>query len=200
MIHSGIYTVIFCGLITAVFFIGWRYLRRERDHLAALNSYVMMKYRLGVAVEIKSLGKDVVADITRIEDATDPVRRQTAFGGMWKRAVRLEGSVDFWVDLLQKLGLLGTVLGLGFALAVSHSGHGDLLAPLSTAVWTTVIGLVGSILISWRFGRDVDVEVDAHEEHLREWQSALGSRAGSPAVIDTGHNAVIDIGQRELSK
>jgi hypothetical protein len=180
---SEMYTLIYCALIVVVFLAGWRHLRRERNHLAALNGYIMMKYRLGVQVEIKSVVKSVVEDITRIEDAADPVRRQTGIEGLWKRAARLEGSVDFWVDLLQKLGLLGTVLGLGFALALQQTAADDLLEPLSMAVWSTVIGLVCSIAISWRFGRDVDVEVDVHEEHLKEWQAALSARPGTSVAL-----------------
>ena len=170
-------TATFCGLIVVVFAVAWRHLERERSFLAALNNYVMMKYRLGVQPALSTVESEVVDTITRIEDTTDAVRRQTAIDGLRKRAVRLEGSVAFWVDLLQKLGLLGTVLGLGIALALQDSAVDDLLEPLSLAVWSTVAGLVASIVISWRFGRDVDVEVDAHEEHLHEWQSRLANRS-----------------------
>ena len=179
LIDSGELTLIFCGLVAAVFAIGWRHLQSERNHLTALNRYIVMKHRLGHPVEIKSIARGVVDDITRVERARDPVRRQTDIDALWKRAVRLEGSVVFWVDLLQKLGLLGTVLGLGFALALDRGRATDLLEPLSMAVWTTVLGLLGSIAISWKFGRDVDVEVDVHEAHLAEWQHAL--RAGDDA-------------------
>ncbi|MCG8418398.1 MAG: MotA/TolQ/ExbB proton channel family protein [Proteobacteria bacterium] len=172
-IDSGIYTVVFCALIAVVFAVAWRHLKKERNRLAALNSYILMKYRLGMQASLDAVARDVVEDITRVEEAPDRVRQQTAFGQLWKRAVRLESSVDFWVDLLQKLGLLGTVLGLGFALAIETDKVADLLEPLSMAVWTTVVGLMASIVISWRFGRDMDVEVDAHEEHLKEWQAAL---------------------------
>lgn len=179
LVDSGGLTLIFCGLVAAAFAIGWRYLQKQRNHLAALDSYIVMKYRLGHAVEIKSIARDVMGDITRVERARDPVRRQIEIDALWKRAARLDGSVVFWVDLLQKLGLLGTVLGLGFALALDRGRAADLLEPLSMAVWTTVLGLLGSIAISWKFGRDVDVEVDAHEAHLEEWQHAL--RAGDDA-------------------
>jgi hypothetical protein len=173
---SAVQTAIFCGLIVIAFLVAWRYLERERAFLAQLNNYIMMKYRLGVAPKLEFVAKDVVDTITHIEDTGDAVRRQTALDGLHRRALRLEGSVAFWVDLLQKLGLLGTVLGLGIALSVQKSGVDDLLAPLSLAVWTTVIGLIASIAISWRFGRDVDVEVDVHEEHLQEWRARLAAR------------------------
>lgn len=179
---GAVQTATFCGLIAVVFMVAWRHLERERSFLAALNNYVMMKYRLGVQPTLSAVQTDVVDAITRIEDTTDPVRRQMAIDGLRKRAVRLEGSVGFWVDLLQKLGLLGTVLGLGIALAQQDSAVNDLLKPLSLAVWSTVTGLVASIVISWRFGRDVDVEVDAHEEHLHEWQSRLANR-GEQVVV-----------------
>lgn len=177
-IDSGIYTLAFCAAIILVFAGAWRHLRRERNRLAALNSYIMMKYRLGVKVALDAVPATIADDIARVEDAGDPVRRKTGFEKLWKRAVRLESSVDFWVDLLQKLGLLGTVLGLGFALAIDTGSVADLLGPLSTAVWTTVAGLLCSIIISWRFGRDMDVEVDAHEEHLEEWQAAFDDGRG----------------------
>ena len=173
-IDSGIYTLVFCALIAMVFAVAWRHLRRERNRLAALNNYILMKYRLDMQVALDSVPEEVAEDIARVEDAADRLRRQTGFDKLWKRAVRLESSVDFWVDLLQKLGLLGTVLGLGFALAIETQNVSDLLGPLSTAVWTTVAGLLFAIIISWRFGRDMDVEVDVHEEHLKEWQAALG--------------------------
>ena len=179
-IDSEIYTLAFCAVIVLVFAGAWRHLRRERNRLAALNSYIMMKYRLGVKVALDAVPHAIADDIARVEDAGDAVRRQTGFEKLWKRAVRLESSVDFWVDLLQKLGLLGTVLGLGFALAVETGNVADLLGPLSTAVWTTVAGLLCSIIISWRFGRDMDVEVDAHEEHLKEWQAAFGDLRRRP--------------------
>ncbi|WP_428265374.1 hypothetical protein [Haliangium sp.] len=173
LVESGVFSLSFCALIAVVLALGWRYLKNERNHLAAINQYVLHKYRLGHRVELRPLAQAVVDDITQVEQADDPARRQARLDGLWKRAVRLEGSVDFWVDLLQKLGLLGTVLGLGFALALRQSAVGSLLEPLSMAVWTTVVGLVGSIAISWKFGRDVDVEVDACEDSLREWQQAL---------------------------
>lgn len=175
-LNSEISTQVFCGFIALIFLLAWRHLKRERNHLAALNNYILMKYRLGMQIEIKAMARDVVNDITRIEESPDELRRQTGFDGLWKRAVRLEGSVAFWVDLLQKLGLLGTVLGLGFSLSLEAGATEDLLKPLSMAVWTTVVGLVGGIVLSWRFGRDVDAEVDAHEEHLKEWQAALTTR------------------------
>lgn len=186
LIDGNALTAVFCGFIALMFAVGWRHLRKERNHLAALNSYILLKYRLGHRVALESVARDVVDDITRVEDADEPARRQTHMEALWKRAVRLEGSVDFWVDLLQKLGLLGTVVGLGIALLQKQTSASDLLAPLSLAVWTTVIGLLGSIAISWRFGRDIDVEVDTHEEHLKEWQTALAARdadgRGRPAL------------------
>jgi hypothetical protein len=176
LIDGNALTVVFCAFIALMFAVGWRHLRKERNHLAALNSYILLKYRLGHRVALESVARDVVNDITRVEDTDEPARRQTHMEALWKRAVRLEGSVDFWVDLLQKLGLLGTVVGLGLALLQKQTSASDLLEPLSLAVWTTVIGLLGSIAISWKFGRDIDVEVDTHEEHLKEWQNALAVR------------------------
>lgn len=179
LIDGNALTVVFCAFIALMFAVGWRHLRKERNHLAALNSYILLKYRLGHRVALESVARDVVNDITRVEDTDEPARRQTHLEALWKRAVRLEGSVDFWVDLLQKLGLLGTVVGLGLALLQKQTSASDLLEPLSLAVWTTVIGLLGSIAISWKFGRDIDVEVDTHEEHLKEWQNALAARDGN---------------------
>jgi hypothetical protein len=173
LLDGNALTVISCAFIALMFAVGWRHLRKERNHLAALNNYIVLKYRLGHRIALESIARDVVEDITRVEQAGDPGRRHTHLDGLWKRAVRLEGSVDFWGDLLQKLGLLGTVLGLGLALLQRQTEASDLLEPLSLAVWTTVIGLVGSIAISWKFGRDIDVEVDTHEENLKEWQNAL---------------------------
>jgi MotA/TolQ/ExbB proton channel family len=187
LIDGNVLTVVSCAFIALMFAVGWRHLRKERNHLAALNSYILLKYRLGHRIALESVARDVVEDITRVEEADEPARRQTHMEALWKRAVRLEGSVDFWGDLLQKLGLLGTVVGLGLALLQKQTSANDLLAPLSLAVWTTVIGLLGSIAISWKFGRDIDVEVDTHEEHLKEWQNALAARdpdglAGRPAL------------------
>lgn len=185
LIDGNALTVVFCAFIALMFAVGWRHLRKERNHLAALNSYILFKYRLRHRIALESVARTVVEDITRVEQADEPARRQTHLEALWKRAVRLEGSVDFWVDLLQKLGLLGTVVGLGLALLQKQTSADDLLEPLSLAVWTTVIGLLGSIAISWKFGRDIDVEVDTHEEHLKEWQRALEAQdadAGRPAL------------------
>lgn len=182
LIDGNALTVVFCAFIALMFAVGWRHLRKERNHLAALNSYILLKYRLRHRVALESVARAVVEDITRVEQADEPARRQTHMEALWKRAVRLEGSVDFWVDLLQKLGLLGTVVGLGLALLQKQTSADDLLEPLSLAVWTTVIGLLGSIAISWKFGRDIDVEVDTHEEHLKEWQNALQAQDAQDAV------------------
>ncbi len=172
-LSSGVFSLGFCAVIVLAFVLGWRYLRNERNRLAILNRYIFVKYRLGHSVDLATIASAVADDIARVEKAEDLARRQTQLDAMWKRAVRLEGSVVFWVDLLQKLGLLGTVLGLGFTLALDQARAENLLELLGMAVWTTVLGLMGSIVISWQFGRDVDVEVDAHEQNLREWRGAL---------------------------
>jgi hypothetical protein len=187
-------TVFSCAFIALMFAVGWRHLRKERNHLAALNSYILLKYRLKHRIALETIARDVVEDITRVEQAEDPGRRLTHLDGLWKRAVRLEGSVEFWVDLLQKLGLLGTVVGLGLALVDQRTDANNLLEPLSLAVWTTVIGLLGSIAISWKFGRDVDVEVDTHEENLKEWHNALLAQRGVPAP-DTGAGPILGAGR-----
>ncbi|ACY14361.1 hypothetical protein [Haliangium ochraceum] len=191
ILDSGIFTALYCALIAVMLAAGWRHLRSERNHLAALNGYILVKYRLGHSAPLDKVARDVVEDITRVERAESAARRLMHLDALWKRAVRLEGSVDFWSDLLQKLGLLGTVLGLGFALALGDGGAQDLLAPLGMAVWTTVAGLLGSVAISWKFGRDVDVEVDTHEENLKEWHNALLGERGDdvlaqPAALGSG--------------
>ncbi|MBU1410003.1 hypothetical protein KKC22_00670, partial [Myxococcota bacterium] len=80
-------------------------------------------------------------------------------------------ALAFWVDLLRQLGLLFTVLGLGLSLAVEPGNVQGLLAPLGLAVWTTVLGLAFSLVLTGRFGMKVAVWTDTCEKNIEAWDS-----------------------------
>ena len=87
------------------------------------------------------------------------------------RAHRLEPTLAFWTDLLRQLGLLGTVVGIGLALAYTGTDMTKLLAPLALKVWTTVAGLATSIVLSASFGMKMTAWTDAAEKNLEAWDA-----------------------------
>lgn len=90
-------------------------------------------------------------------------------------------ALAFWTDLLRQLGLLGTVLGIGLALAYTGSDVTKLLGPLAVKVWTTVAGLACSILLSASFGMKLTAWVDACEKNLEAWNARRLAAQGKGA-------------------
>jgi hypothetical protein len=176
-LNSWASTVGFCVLITGVFVVAWVQLTARMTIVEHRN--IEMNRRLYAADAEPTPGTEpapkqrradlliterVQQEVEFVMTTKDAGKRQAAVHKLRMEAARLEGAVAFWVDLLRQLGLLGTVLGLGLALALKQSLD-NLLQPLSLAVWTTVVGLVWSILISWRF-HGVEAHADMCERYL----------------------------------
>ena len=173
-LNSWVSTVAFCVLITAVFLIAWVQLAERMTLVEHRN--IEMNRRLYAAeaepgAEPGPRRREDILVTERVQNEIDFVmttrdagKRQAAMHKLRMEAARLEGAVAFWVDLLRQLGLLGTVLGLGLALALKGNVE-NLLQPLSLAIWTTVVGLIWSILISWRF-HGVEAHADMCERYL----------------------------------
>jgi hypothetical protein len=177
LLNSWVSTAAFCALITAVFVIAWVQLTARMAIVEHRN--IELNRRLYAAEAEPTPGNEpapkqrradlliteqVQQEVEFVMTTKDAGKRQAAVHKLRMEAARLEGAVAFWVDLLRQLGLLGTVLGLGLALALKQSVD-NLLQPLSLAVWTTVVGLVWSILISWRF-HGVEAHADMCERYL----------------------------------
>jgi hypothetical protein len=93
------------------------------------------------------------------------------------RAFRLEPALAFWCDLLRQLGLLGTVLAIGLSLAQQGEDLSKLLGPLALGVWTTVVGLSCSVVLSASFAMKLTAWVDAADKNLEAWDAKR--RAGT---------------------
>ncbi|MBI4957242.1 MAG: MotA/TolQ/ExbB proton channel family protein [Myxococcales bacterium] len=129
----------------------------------------------GRSGRLARLVRDQLRDL-RNETRPDMRRRKLR---EWQHdARRLEASLAFWVDLLRQLGLLGTVLGLGLSLLVGQGDVRELLRPLGLAVWTTIVGLLFSIFLSWRYGQDIEIEADECDKNIE----ALAQHVEAPAV------------------
>jgi biopolymer transport protein ExbB/TolQ len=169
-----------CVLITAVFVIAWLQLRQRLQFVEIRNRQLhALLFDAGGSRPPADywIAKEVHKQIAAIENERSSGRRAAMLRDVEVEAARLEGSVAFWVDLLRQLGLLGTVLGLGLSLLAQDTSVRGLLAPLGLAVWTTVVGLVWSIAISWRFGREVVVHADETERNVEAWRAKLGRQS-----------------------
>jgi hypothetical protein len=167
-------TIVLCGFIVLVFFIGWIHVHRELTWVRALTDH--LGYELvaeeGTSKPTTSLEVQAIRDESHsITTAKDPAWAQKQVRSWQMRAQRLEPALSFWTDLLRQLGLLGTVLGLGLSLAYTGSDVTKLLGPLALKVWTTVAGLACSILLSASFALKLPAWVDAAEKNLEAWDA-----------------------------
>lgn len=175
----------FCVVIGAVFGVAWqqvalklRYVRERNKELSVRLSELAAEPR-----PAEKAGNRLAQEIREEMDAAVETRSTIRLRALVTRyeaeASRLEGSVAFWVDLLRQLGLLGTVLGIAFALLLDGA-QPDLLRPLALAVWTTVTGLALSIVLSSRYS-DVSVDADNGRRYLELWQARLEQSWGERA-------------------
>jgi hypothetical protein len=119
-----------------------------------------------------SLLIDAIRDeVHAVASADDPAWASKQIRGWQMRVQRLESALAFWCDLLRQLGLLGTVVGLGFSLAFGEARPEALLGPLALAVWTTVFGLAYSIWLSAQFGIKLPAWVDVCEKNIEAWSA-----------------------------
>jgi hypothetical protein len=163
-------TIASCAFIVLVFLAGWVHVHRELAWLKSLTDYL--------GVELVSGGKAANLEQQALRDeahailtATDAAWAQKQVRTWQMRAFRLEPALAFWCDLLRQLGLLGTVFGIGMSLAYQGDDLSKLLGPLALGVWTTVIGLACSILLSASFAMKLTAWVDAADKNLEAWDA-----------------------------
>ncbi|HTJ46329.1 MAG TPA: MotA/TolQ/ExbB proton channel family protein [Kofleriaceae bacterium] len=173
-------TIAFCGGITLVFVAAMAHLAGElrwvrilTDHLGALLVEQDEGGRGGGGLELQQIRDEAHA----IASAKDPAWAQKQVRSWQMRAQRLEHALGFWTDLLRQLGLLGTVFGLGMSLFYTGKDVSKLLGPLAFKVWTTVAGLLFSIILQALFGMKLPAWVDACEKNIEAWDAQRrGSR------------------------
>ncbi|HVK74959.1 MAG TPA: MotA/TolQ/ExbB proton channel family protein [Kofleriaceae bacterium] len=160
-------------VITLVFLAGLVHLHGELRWVRSLTDHLGLELVDGGAAKRHgSLELEAIRDEARaVRTASDPAWAQKQVRTWQMRAFRLEPALAFWTDLLRQLGLLGTVLGLGLALAVSGEDVATLLGPLSLKIWSTVFGLSFSIILSSLFGMKVPAWVDACEKNIEAWEA-----------------------------
>ena len=176
------------GLITLVFLIALVQLSRELRRVRDLTDY--LGYDMVAAAgeaggspkPPATLRVDELRDqVNAVRDSTDAVWALKQVRGWQMRAQRLEPALAFWVDLLRQLGLLGTVVGLGFSMLIERTDVAKLLGPLGLAVWTTVFGLTFSIWLSAQFSMKMAAWADACEKNIEAWDHKRRERRGATA-------------------
>lgn len=165
-----------CALIVCVFIGGFWHVSRELAWVRALTDHlgaeIVTAQPAAKPAPSASLEVHVIRDEAHaITTAKDPAWAAKQVRSWQMRAQRLEPALAFWTDLLRQLGLLGTVLGIGLALAYVGTDVTKLLGPLAVKVWTTVAGLSCSILLSARFSMTLTAWVDACEKNLEAWDA-----------------------------
>lgn len=163
-------TIASCAFIVLVFLAGWLHIRRELAWIRALTDYL--------GIELINAGKPANLEQQALRDeahailtANDAAWAQKQVRTWQMRAFRLEPALAFWCDLLRQLGLLGTVLAIGLSLAYQGDDLSKLLGPLALGVWTTVVGLSCSIILSASFAMKLTAWVDAADKNLEAWDA-----------------------------
>jgi biopolymer transport protein ExbB/TolQ len=171
-------TVVMCVIITLVFIGAALHLRSEllwvrtiTDHLG-LDLVDEQAARRQVGLELEAIRDEAHAVLS----SSDAAAAQKQVRSWQMRAFRIEPALSFYSDLLKQLGLLGTVLGLGLSLATTGEDVAALLGPLALAVWTTVFGLLYSIVLSAIFGVKLNAWVDACEKNIEAWDARRRTR------------------------
>ncbi|MDX2090516.1 MAG: MotA/TolQ/ExbB proton channel family protein [Kofleriaceae bacterium] len=177
-------TIAKCGVIILVFVAAWMHMARELEWVRALTDHLGFELVADQASSSapSSLAAQAIRDEAHaIATAQDPAWAQKQVRSWLMRAQRLEPALAFWTDLLRQLGLLGTVLGLGIALALGGDDVAKLLGPLALAIWTTIAGLACSILLSAMYAMKLTAWVDACEKNIEAWDSRRRARRGAAA-------------------
>lgn len=168
-------TIASCGVIVLVFFAAWIHVQRELSWVRTLTDHLGVEIVSDAPVATKAPGSFAVQEIRdethAILTSKDPAWALKQVRSWQMRAQRLEAALSFWTDLLRQLGLLGTVLGLGLSLAYSGNDVAKLLGPLALAIWTTVVGLAGSIFLSAIFSMKLGAWADACEKNIEAWEA-----------------------------
>jgi biopolymer transport protein ExbB/TolQ len=172
-------TIALCASIVMVFLAGWLHVHRELGWVRSLTDYLGVELVTEDPRPPSSLEQQQIRDEAHaILSAKDPAWAQKQVRSWQMRVERLEPALAFWVDLLRQLGLLGTVLGIGLALAYTGSDLTKLLGPLALKVWTTVAGLACSIALSASFAMKLTAWVDAAEKNLEAWDARRRTSRG----------------------
>ena len=166
------------AIITLVYVIALLALRRELGWVKALTDFLGQQLAAedGETPPADKRGATLVDEGIRDEAKAILAARDSAWAskqvrGWQMRAQRLEPALAFWTDFLRQLGLLGTVLGLGLAMAIEKPDASSLLEPLSLAVWTTVAGLTFSILLNIQVAMKMAAWADACEKNIEAWEA-----------------------------
>src|SRR5512139_719887 len=172
-------TIAMCAFIVLVFFAGWLHLRRELTWVRALTDHLGAELVASDAKPATLLAQEIRDESHAVLSASDPAWAQKQVRSWQMRAHRLEPALAFWTDLLRQLGLLGTVVGIGLSLAYSGARIEQLLGPLALAIWTTVTGLLCSIIMSASFAMKLTAWTDACEKNLEAWDARRTTKAAS---------------------
>ena len=164
-------TIALCAFIVIVFIAGWLHLHRELTWVRALTDHLGAELVSSETKPASLLAQEIRDESHAVLTAKDAGWAQKQVRSWQMRAHRLEPSLAFWTDLLRQLGLLGTVVGIGLALAYTGTDMTKLLAPLALKVWTTVAGLATSIVLSASFGMKMTAWTDAAEKNLEAWDA-----------------------------
>jgi len=138
-----------------VFLGGYLHVYRELAWVRALTDH------LGFELVADEPGSKQPSSLTAHEIRDEAHSIINAKDPTWRRSRSAAG----------RCGLLGTVLGIGLALAYTGSEVTKLLGPLAVKVWTTVAGLACSILLSASFAMKLTAWVDACEKNLEAWDA-----------------------------
>lgn len=174
-------TVVMCVVITLVFIGAGLHLRAELRWVRAITDHLGLELvdeqaaRRQTGLEVEEIRDEAHAVLT----TTDAAAAQKQVRSWQMRAFRIEPALAFYGDLLKQLGLLGTVLGLGLSLATTGEDVAALLGPLALAVWTTVFGLLYSIILSAIFGVKLHAWVDACEKNIEAWDARRRARGAA---------------------
>jgi MotA/TolQ/ExbB proton channel family len=164
-------TIALCAFIVLVFIAGYVHLHRELAWVRALTDHLGAELVASDTKPASLLAQEIRDEAHAVITAKDAAWAQKQVRSWQMRAHRLEPTLAFWTDLLRQLGLLGTVVGIGLALAYTGTDMTKLLAPLALKVWTTVAGLACSILLSASFGMKMTAWTDAAEKNLEAWDA-----------------------------
>jgi hypothetical protein len=169
-------TVAFCGMITIVWVAAMAHLARELRWVRVLTDHLGFELVAAEGAAEKAAKGNLELEAIRdeahaIAGARDAAWAQKQVRSWQMRAQRLEHALGFWTDLLRQLGLLGTVFGLGMSLFYTGKDVSKLLGPLAFKVWTTVAGLLYSIILQALFGMKLPAWVDACEKNIEAWDA-----------------------------
>ncbi|MCR5594861.1 MAG: MotA/TolQ/ExbB proton channel family protein [Lachnospiraceae bacterium] len=171
-------SIIFWGSNAFIVILGlvvWSNLNRIHREIVQDHDEARSIYNKTVGESVVNIASGIYGYSEQIEfdiKDMDPIR---------KKYNEHNTSYLFWAQLISLfplLGLLGTIIGLIPGLQQVKAGEFDLLySSLSTALWTTLCGLVASIIlkiVSSSHGKTMNSIEDYFEENDRKYSQAIG--------------------------